>query len=94
MTYDNVNVLALIKGKERYVFLYDDYSHAETVRQIERYACNPKLSFTWKDATVLSLKVRSVAMKTFESAEEIPPLMKSNLEKTLELTEHYVIDSA
>ena len=37
MTQD-INVLALVKGSERYVFLYDDASRAETLRVLGRYA--------------------------------------------------------
>ena len=57
MTQD-VNVLALVKGSERYIFLYDDDKRAETLRILGRYASNPDLSFTWYDAAVLSQKVR------------------------------------
>ena len=57
MTQD-INVLALVKGSERYVFLYDDSNRAETLRTLGRYASNPDLSFTWYDAAVLSQKVR------------------------------------
>ena len=55
---DEINILGLIKGKELYVFLYDDTSRAETLRTLGRYASNPELSFTWYDAAVLSQKVR------------------------------------
>ena len=55
---EDVNVVALVKGSERYVFLYDDSSRAETLRTLGRYASNPELSFTWYDAAVLSQKVR------------------------------------
>ncbi|MGD9126915.1 MAG: hypothetical protein PVH19_06005 [Planctomycetia bacterium] len=55
---EEINVLALVKGSERYVFLYDDVSRAETLRVLGRYASNPDLSFTWYDAAVLSQKVR------------------------------------
>ena len=55
---DEINVLALVKGTERYVFLYDDTSRAETLRALGRFASNPELSFTWYDATVLSQKIR------------------------------------
>jgi hypothetical protein len=54
----DINVLALVKGKERYVFLYDDASRAETLRTLGRFASNPELSFTWYDAAVLSQKIR------------------------------------
>lgn len=53
-----INVLALVKGDERYVFLYDDSSRAETLRTLGRYASNSDLSFSWYDAAVLSQKVR------------------------------------
>lgn len=62
MTHD-INVLALVKGAERYVFLYDDASRAETLRILGRYASNPDLSFTWYDAAVLSQKIRQEAPK-------------------------------
>ena len=54
----DINVLALVKGSERYVFLYDDSSRAEALRVLGRYASNPDLSFTWYDAAVLSQKIR------------------------------------
>ena len=53
-----INVLALVKGSERYIFLYDDDNRAETLRMLGRYASNPELSFTWYDAAVLSQKIR------------------------------------
>lgn len=54
----DINVLALVKGEERYIFLYDDENRAETLRTLGRYASNPELSFTWYDAAVLSQKIR------------------------------------
>ena len=54
----DINVLALVKGEERYIFLYDDSQRAETLRTFGRYASNPELSFTWYDAAVLSQKLR------------------------------------
>jgi hypothetical protein len=54
----DINVLALVKGNERYIFLYDDASRAEALRTLGRYASNPELSFSWYDAAVLSQKIR------------------------------------
>jgi hypothetical protein len=54
----DINVLALVKGSERYIFLFDDDNRAETLRTLGRYASNPELSFTWYDAAVLSQKIR------------------------------------
>jgi hypothetical protein len=57
----DINVLALVKGNERYIFLFDDASRAEALRTLGRYASNPELSFTWYDAAVLSQKIRQNA---------------------------------
>lgn len=60
---DEINVLALVKGEERYIFLFDDRSRAETLRILGRYASNPQLSFSWYDAAVLSQKIRQEGKK-------------------------------
>lgn len=60
---EDINVLALVKGAERYVFLYDDVSRAETLRVLGRFASSPELSFTWYDAAVLSQKIRQETQK-------------------------------
>lgn len=57
----DINVLALVKGNERYVFLFDDDHRAEVLRTLGRYASNPDLSFTWYDAAMLSQKIRQAA---------------------------------
>jgi hypothetical protein len=58
VSQQDINVLALVKGSERYIFLFDDDSRAETLRVLGRYASNPDLSFSWYDAAVLSQKIR------------------------------------
>lgn len=54
----SINVLALVKESERYIFLYDDESPTELLQTLGQYAADPNLSFTWYDAAVLSQKVR------------------------------------
>ena len=61
---DDINVLALIKGNERYVFLYEDSQRAQALRTLGRFASNPDLSFSWYDAAVLSQKLRNAVPKT------------------------------
>ena len=56
----NINVLALVKGEEKYIFLFNDSNRKNTLRQLGRYASNPALSFTWYDAAVMSQKVRKL----------------------------------
>ena len=53
-----MNVLALVKDSERYIFLYDDDSSGAVLQSLGRYAADTDLSFTWYDAAVLSQKVR------------------------------------
>lgn len=54
----DINVLALVKGEERYIFLYSDANRSQTLRLLGRYASDPDLSFSWYDAAVLSQKIR------------------------------------
>ncbi len=65
---EDINVLALVKDDEKYIFLYDDKNRAETLRMLGRYASNPELSFSWYDAAVLSQKIRANAI--LESEEQ------------------------
>ncbi len=70
----DINVLALVKGAERYVFLYDDASRAEALRVLGRFASNPELSFTWYDAAVLSQKIRQEGQQLSRRARFDLPL--------------------
>ena len=53
-----INVLALVKGEEKFVFLFDDSNRDQTLRQLARFAANPELDFSWYDAAMLSRKIR------------------------------------
>jgi hypothetical protein len=55
-----INVVALVKDAERYIFLYDGESTPAVLQTLGRFAANPELSFTWYDAAVLSQKVRKL----------------------------------
>ena len=41
----DINVVALVKGEERYIFLFNDAQKSETLRTLGRYASDSKLSF-------------------------------------------------
>jgi hypothetical protein len=58
-----INVLALVKDGERYVFLYDDESVSQVLQTLGRYAADPELSFSWYDAAVLSQRVRHLQQR-------------------------------
>lgn len=53
-----INVLALVKGEEKFIFLFDDANRDQTLRQLARYAADPELEFSWYDAAMLSRKIR------------------------------------
>jgi len=69
----SMNVLALVKESERFIFLYDDDSPAELLQTLGKYAADPELSFTWYDAAVLSQKVRRLTRRReAASAHRLP----------------------
>lgn len=57
----DINVLALVKGEEQYIFLYNEENRVEMLRTLGRYAADPEMNFSWYDAAVLSKKVREIA---------------------------------
>lgn len=68
-----INVVALVKDSERYIFLYDNESTSSLLQTLGRFAGDPQLSFSWYDAAVLSQRVRRLNRETPEApAEETP----------------------
>ena len=65
-----INVVALVRGEEQYIFMFDEANRTETLRILGRYAADPELSFTWYDAAVLSQQVRE--MLPAKSAQSAP----------------------
>ena len=64
-----VNVLALLKGHDRYIFVYDDDSRDEVIRSFRDQAADAALSLTWFDAVVLTKKAKEQAAQTAEPDE-------------------------
>jgi len=56
------NALALVKGVERYIFLYDDTpeSYRALMQTLGRFAGDTELSFDWYSAAVLSQRARKL----------------------------------
>jgi hypothetical protein len=63
-----LNVLALVKGAERYVFVYDDASHQELVDAFRDHAADPTLSFSWFDAAIMTEKAQEQAGRVAASS--------------------------
>lgn len=55
-----VNVLALVRDGQRYVFLYDDNSVESVLEKLAEFAADSELDFTWYDAATLSQRVRDL----------------------------------
>ncbi len=62
------NVLALIKGNETYVFVYDDDSRQTLIDAFRDEAADPRLSFSWFDAAVMTDKAREQARTETKAA--------------------------
>jgi hypothetical protein len=68
-----LNILALLKGQERYIFVYDDESRSELLDEFRDHAADPRLSFNWFDAAVLTDKARAQAAAVDAAADRAPP---------------------
>lgn len=71
---DSVNVIALVKDGERYVFLFDQESAPQLLQTLGKYAADPELNFSWYDAAVLSQRVRRLQRES-ESTPTIDPAL-------------------
>ena len=68
-----VNVLALVKGRERFVYVYDDASHPDLIATLRDHAADPELSLSWFDATVLTTKAREQVRANQPEPAVTPP---------------------
>ena len=57
-------MLALVKGKERFVFVYDESSRDKLIDTIRNQAADPETSLSWFDAAVLTERARQQAEPT------------------------------
>jgi hypothetical protein len=62
MTNSGCQLMLYQRGQENYALLYERKDPASAMRTLGRWAMNPELAFTWHDATVMSLRVRRLAL--------------------------------
>jgi hypothetical protein len=55
------NVLALLKGEEIYLYVYDDASRPALADAFRAQAADPALGFSWFDAAVMARKAEEQA---------------------------------
>jgi hypothetical protein len=63
------NVLALMKGQEHYIFVYDDNSRQQLLDALRDQAADPGLGLNWFDAAVLIQKARDQAALALAGTE-------------------------
>jgi hypothetical protein len=62
-----LNVLALIKGVERFIYVYDDVSREGVLDAVRDHAADPSVALNWFDAAVLTERARQQAHRHPES---------------------------
>lgn len=60
----DVNVLALFKGTEKFIFVYDDESREGVLDAIRDAAADPKVAINWFDAALLTERARQQGMES------------------------------
>jgi len=83
----DINLLALVKDGESYIFLFDDYNSDEALRTLARYASDRDLSFTWQDATLLSRRIRQCiqgALKSKHSGKQTGAVVQSKAQNLMD----------
>ena len=73
-----VNVLALVKGRERFVYVYDDASHSDLIAALRDHAADPDLSLSWFDATVLTTKAKEQVRANQPELSVSPPVVQGS----------------
>ena len=58
-----LNVLALIKGEDFYIYVYDDSGLQLLIDVLQEHAADPELNLSWFDAGVLGDRARAQSNK-------------------------------
>ncbi len=66
--------MALCKGAQRYVLLFEDARRGEALRTLGRWAGNPSLDFTWCDGAVLAQRIKGTKLVAAEDLEPGDPV--------------------
>lgn len=64
-----LNAHVVMKGEERYIFLYDDHHGSAAIQMAARWAENKDLTFTWYDAAVTAQRIRQHNAATIAAME-------------------------
>jgi len=53
-----INVTCLIRGEQKYIFLYDDSNVSQAIQMAGKWAADQDLAFSWYDAALVSQRIR------------------------------------
>jgi len=67
----DLNVLALIKGSERFIYVYDDDSRDDVLTAVRDAAADPAVSLNWFDAAVLTERAKQQVARSAEQTSRI-----------------------
>lgn len=67
---NDLNVLALFKGGERFIFVFDDASRDDVRDAIRDAAADPAVAINWSDAAVLIERSAQTAEPMAEQAAD------------------------
>ena len=66
------NVLALYKGEQRYIYIYDDDSRDRLIDCFRDQAADPDMNLSWFDAVVLTDKAREQVEANARQRDHVP----------------------
>lgn len=69
----DLNVLTLLKGAERFVFVYDDDGRDDVIAAIRDQAADPAVSLNWFDAALLTERARKQGEPVPEEEQDSHP---------------------
>lgn len=85
-----INVLALVNGDEKFIFLFDDANRDATLRQLALFAADPEIGFSWQDAAMLSRRIRdAVPEEADEVADDLPATRQAKPSYRTPLTDRH-----
>jgi len=67
-----MNIVAMAKAGERYVFVFDDNSYEAVLEVLERYARDERLSLTEADAALIRERIHQLAARAVPGSQLEP----------------------
>jgi len=56
----DLDVIVLVRNGERYAWIYHESEVDLVLRSVGSFAANPALSFSWRDAADVAMKLRKI----------------------------------